>query len=137
MLWVQVIAQSWMTQEALVNLLSCQKLWWSSFPSGLCAGQVVLSSWKVCCSLSAYSNNECLLSLHLKCSEVCFERGVWFGGQFCSLSRMVGTRLCTSSQSVSQSAVIILRFRAKTFEKLSSPLALCVLSQHLLFKERF
>lgn len=97
------------------SLLSCQKLcvldkfslWivcWLGASTFLM--QSLLQSF-------CYGDNECLLSSHVKCSEVCFEKGVWvlvFLNYyfFCSLSLMVGTGLCTSSQPVFCSAVVVL-----------------------------
>lgn len=60
------------------NLLSCQKLcvldkfslWIVCWPGGPFLMQSLLQSF-------CYGDNECLLSSHVKCSEVCFEKGVW------------------------------------------------------------
>ena len=90
----------------LLFLLDCVLARWS-FPDGRSVAVFLL-----------YSDKECLLSPHLKCSEVCFEKGVWGFSFFCSLSLLIGTKLRTSSQSVSCSAVIVLWFEAMTSEKL-------------------
>lgn len=86
-----------------------------------------------------YGDNECLLSPHLKCSEVCFEKGVWgfLVFFFPVLCHMVGTKLRISSQSVLQCCLSCVIQGNDFWKALCCSLALCVLSQHLLFKKKF
>lgn len=106
---------------------------WPTFPSGLCAGQVDFSSWKICCSLF-----ECLLSPNLKCSQVYFEKGVWsffvFFLFFVTYSwHQVMYQLAVCLLQCCHSSVI----QGNDFWKgLSCSLVLCVFSQRLLFKEK-
>lgn len=92
-------------------------VWKSSCPSRLCAGHLVLSSWKVCCSLSAYSDSECLLSPRLKC----ILRKVFGLGGPDSLCHLQLAPSYVQAQSVSCSAVIVVGFKAMASEKLFPP----------------
>lgn len=74
-----MVGESWTTQEALLNLVMPETVSWSGFPSGSCwPGDPFLRAGLL--QSFCYGDNECLLSPHLKCSEVFFrERCLDFG----------------------------------------------------------